>query len=110
MKWKHATYSNTDSPWAGTATWGTPFQEFISLCKADETFFPMRRANNEKYDNTKYYIRPLECKLKKTTFFNIEEWGPEADFDRFCVDLERGDTKPQIRVHGNSYFNITNFA
>ena len=46
------------------------------------------------YDNVKFYIRPLECKLKKTKFFNIEEWGPEADFDRYCVDLERGDAKP----------------
>ena len=59
-------------------------------------------------DNVKFYFRPLECKLKKTKFLNMEKFGIEATFDKYCVDLEAGDPKPQIRVHGRSLFNVTN--
>ena len=40
----------------------------------------------------------------------MELWGPESDFDNYCIDFERGDAKPQVRVHGSAAFNITNFA
>lgn len=56
-------------------------------------------------------MRPLECKLKKDKFKRLENFGAsEANFDEVCVDLEAGDPKPQIRVHGNAAFNITNFG
>lgn len=58
----------------------------------------------------KYYVRPLECKLAKSTFKKMSEFGNEDVFYENCVDLERGDPKPQLRVHGNAMFNITNFA
>ena len=35
----------------------------------------------------------------------------QAESKRFydnCVDLDNGDDKPQIRVHGNATFNVTN--
>ena len=63
-----------------------------------------------KHDNVKYYIRPMECKLRYTTFKKIEDFGSEEAFWENCVDLER-DAKPLIRLHRKaSYFNITNFA
>ena len=40
----------------------------------------------------------------------MERFGPEKIFEQNCVDFERGDAKPQIRVRGRSMFNITNFA
>ena len=40
--------------------------------------------------------------------YDYDEYG---QFDDYCVDLERGDPKPQIRI-ANKYtlFNITNYA
>ena len=38
----------------------------------------------------------------------MEKFGSEEVFDANCVDLEK-DSKPQIRVHGRSLFNVTNF-
>ena len=29
-------------------------------------------------------------------------------FEENCVDFERGDEKPQIRIHGDPIFNVTN--
>ena len=63
---------------------------------------------NQKHDNVKFYFRPLECKLKKTYFLDMEKFGAEETFDKNCVDLENGDSKPQIRVHGRALFNVTN--
>ena len=40
----------------------------------------------------------------------MEKFGSEEAFYSNCVDFEAGDSKPQIRVHGRSAFNITNFA
>ena len=72
-------------------------------------FFPNMRVA-PKHDNVKYYIRPMECKLRYTTFKKIEDYGSEEAFWENCVDLER-DAKPLIRLHRKaSYFNITNFA
>ena len=38
----------------------------------------------------------------------MEKFGSEETFDKNCVDLEKGDAKPQIRVHGRALFNVTN--
>ena len=40
----------------------------------------------------------------------MKEWGPADIFYENCVDFEKGDAKPLIRVHGAAAFNITNFA
>ena len=40
----------------------------------------------------------------------MQKFGSEEAFYANCIDLEAGESKPQIRVHGNSAFNITNFA
>ena len=79
------------------------------LCATTNKLFPLKR-NNPLHDNVKYYVRPMECRLRFTTFKNMELYGNNADFWETCVDLEV-DPKPQIRIHGAvSYFNITNFA
>lgn len=46
------------------------------------------------HDNVKFYFRPLECKLKKDYFLNMELFGSEEVFNENCVDLEAGDSKP----------------
>ena len=79
-----------------------------TLCKQPATYFPVKK-NDQKHDNIKYYVRPLECKLKETYFKKLESFGSEEIFWENCVDLDV-DSKPQIRVHGRSAFNITNFA
>ena len=69
------------------------------------------RRKNPTHDNIKYRFRPLECKLRKSKFLNLGTFGANDDFfDKHCVDLERGDSKPEIRPHGTSLFNITNEA
>ena len=78
------------------------------MCKTVESYFPTKK-NDQNQDNVKFYFRPLECKLKKTYFKNLEKYGSDALFDSICVDLEKGDAKPQIRVHGRALFNVTNF-
>ena len=79
------------------------------LCKDLETYYPIRK-NDQRYDNIKFYIRPLECKLAQDYFRELQYFGSEESFYENCVDLEAGDAKPQIRVHGRAAFNITNFA
>ena len=79
------------------------------LCKTLSTYFPLKK-NDQRHDNVKFYIRPLECKLAKTYFLEMERFGSEEAFYENCVDLEAGDPKPQIRIHGSTAFNITNFA
>ena len=79
------------------------------LCKELETYFPVRK-NYQKYDNVKFYVRPLECKLSDDYFRDLEKFGSEDLLWENCVDFDAGDAKPQIRVHGRSSFNITNFA
>ena len=56
------------------------------------TYFSMFKSA-PKHDNVKYYIRPMECKLRYTTFKKIEDFGSEEAFWENCVDLER-DAKP----------------
>ena len=52
----------------------------------------------------------MECKLRYTTFRDMNLFGTDELFWDNCVDLEVHE-KPQIRLHGAiSYFNITNFA
>ena len=95
LKWKHAEATDANDPWGGGLTEDADLKAFTTLCKTDNTFFPLRNVNNnERYDNKLYYVRPLECKLRDTLFQKMETWGPEADFDRYCVDFERGDAKP----------------
>ena len=57
------------------------------------TFFPVRK-NDQQYDNIKFYIRPLECKLDKGYFRDLDKFGSEELFYENCVDLEAGDAKP----------------
>ena len=45
-----------------------------------------------------------------TIFKDMPKLGGDKLFYDLCVDFEAGDSKPQIRVHGRSAFNITNFA
>ena len=78
------------------------------LCKDLETYFPIRK-NDQRYDNIKFYFRPLECKLDKSIFRDLEKFGSKEMFYENCVDLEAGHAKPQIRVHGRAAFNVTNF-
>ena len=112
LGYKHGTIVDEEEPWVGFQ-FNPQVTTFDTLCKSEETFFPLRRSNAEDMldDNQKYYVRPLDCKLKQKgeIFEDIAVWGPEADFDRFCVDVDAGE-KPQVRVHGTSFFNITNFA
>ena len=68
------------------------------------------RKNDQRSDHVKYYVRPLECKLAKDYFLDMSRFGSKEAFYENCVDLEAGDAKPQIRVHGRAAFNITNFA
>lgn len=86
-----------------------PLERFPTLCKNTNTFYPLKRSY-QKHDNVKFYIRPLECRLGKTLFKRFEEWGPKDIFEEYCIDFEKGDAKPLIRVHGSAAFNITNFA
>ena len=72
-------------------------------------YFPNKR-NEPFHDNVKYFVRPMECKLRYTTFKSMNLYGTDGLFWDNCVDLEIHE-KPQIRLHGAvSYFNITNFA
>ena len=81
-----------------------------TLCKTLQSYFPLRKTEQKK-DNVKYYIRPLECKLAKDYFLDMSRFNSPLDaFYENCIDLEAGDAKPQIRVHGRAAFNITNFA
>ena len=80
-----------------------------TLCKDKYSFYPIRRVY-PKHDNVKFNIRPLECKLAYSTFKNLDQFGSEDIFWENCVNLEEGDEKPEIRVHGRALFNITNFA
>jgi hypothetical protein len=48
--------------------------------------------------------------MRYTNFKNLAGTDNWETFRKNCVDFDRGDEKPQIRVHGNAYFNITNFA
>lgn len=77
------------------------------LCDYVESYYPLRK-NDQRHDNVKFFIRPLECKLEKTYFRNMELFGSTETFHKYCVDLENGDAKPQIRIHGNAAFNVTN--
>ena len=79
------------------------------LCKDLESYYPIRK-NDQRYDNIKFYIRPLECRLAQDYFRDLQYFGSEETFYENCVDFEAGDAKPQIRVHGRAAFNITNFA
>ena len=63
------------------------------LCKNTNNYFPLKK-NIQKYDNVKFYVRPLECKLRDTYFKNMETFGPEDTFEENCVDFEAGDAKP----------------
>ena len=86
-------------------------QNLPSLCTDKQTYFPLKR-NFEASDNMKIYVRPLECKLLahfSPEVYSDDGIGKEAFLEK-CVDLEHGDAKPEIRVHGNALFNITNFA
>ena len=88
----------------------------MSMCNfyaPNQLYFPTNwaRRKNAIHDNIKYRFRPLECKLRKTKFLNLGTFGASDEFfDKNCVDLERGDSKPEIRPHGTSLFNITNEA
>ena len=44
------------------------------LCGTHNDFFPVRR-NAPLHDNVKYYVRPMECKLRFTTFKYLEDYG-----------------------------------
>ena len=83
--------------------------DFIALCNAMNVYYPIKKINS-KHDNVKFYVRPLECKLDQTIFKDRKEIGSDDLFYENCVDFERGDAKPKIRVHGQALFNITNFA
>ena len=80
------------------------------LCKDGNTLIPFaKRAPGS--DKFKIYIRPLECN-RYFTYFKTRTKGFDTEkFWKWCVDFDRGDSKPQIRVHDSiSLFNITNFA
>ena len=110
LRYTHGEVVDAENPWAGMKDNPAVTNENW-LCKSHETFFPIRKVDTEAFsDNVKFYVRPLECRLKETLFRDIQFWGPEEIFDENCVDFEKGDEKPQIRVHGNALFNITNFA
>ena len=65
--------------------------------------------NPQPYDNVKFYIRPLECHLRSSHVKGKNKGWNEEKFREWCVDFERGDPKPQIRIHNNhTLFNITN--
>ena len=63
------------------------------LCNDIKTFLPLKK-NNQLYDNVKFYVRPLECKLASDYFKKLEYFGPDEYFYNNCVDLESGDPKP----------------
>ena len=63
------------------------------LCKDVETYFPIRK-NDQRYDNIRFYIRPLECKLAQDYFRELQYFGSEESFYENCVDFEAGDAKP----------------
>ena len=110
QRYKHAIYTDPADPWAGFKD-NPDVAKWKGLCISDNTYFPLKKSDQlDQSDNRKFYIKPLECKLKSTKFRDLQNWGPESFFDTYCVDFERGDPKPQIRVHGNALFNITNFA
>ncbi len=48
--------------------------DFPALCKDMYTYAPLRPYES-KYDNVKYYVRPLDCALRKTYFRKLEDWG-----------------------------------
>ena len=80
------------------------------LCKEDNQKYYTNRRNAPLMDNVKYYVRPMECRLRYTVFKDIGLYGTDEIFWETCVDLEVHE-KPQIRLHAPvSYFNITNFA
>lgn len=68
-------------------------RDFSTLCSNQKTYFPLKRIR-QKYDNFKFYVRPLECKLAETTFRDMSLYGNEDVFYENCVDLEKGDPKP----------------
>ena len=80
------------------------------MCLQNSQKYFSNKRNQPLYDNVKYYIRPMECKLRYTVFSDLRLYGTDEIFWETCVDLEV-HSKPQIRLHGAvSYFNITNFA
>ena len=46
------------------------------------------KRNPPLHDNVKYYVRPMECKLRFTTFKHIDRYGTDDLFWDTCVDLE----------------------
>lgn len=40
---------------------------FSALCKNAKTYFPLKKQQ-QRTDNLKFYVRPLECKLADSTF------------------------------------------
>ncbi len=91
-------------------TGNADLDNFPALCKDLYTSAPLRTYDSY-YDNVKYYVRPLDCELRKSYFRKLEDWGgTDAEFYENCIDFSAGDSKPELRIHGNSTFNITNFA
>ena len=92
-------FANTVPNAENTDLYNYMINEFFTLCVDENRYFPLRKINT-RTDNLKFYVRPLECKLKQSTFLRMETWGSEELFDENCVDFEAGDEKPEIRVHG----------
>lgn len=62
------------------------------LCASKAKYHPIKR-NAPLHDNVKYYVRPMECKLRFTTFRDMDLYGTDDLFWETCVDLEI-DPKP----------------
>ena len=95
--------------WADEYTGAEYTRTRAALCIDDLQYISLKRTN-PRYDNVLYYVRPLECNMRYKNFKHLAGSDNWETFRKNCVDFDRGDEKPQIRVHGNSYFNITNFA
>ena len=46
--------------------------------------------------------------MQYTRFKHMKTTDNWEKFRENCVDFDRGDDKPQIRIHGDPIFNITN--
>lgn len=44
------------------------------LCNDYETYFPLKK-NNQRYDNVKFFVRPLLCDLIDSYFKKLEAFG-----------------------------------
>jgi len=62
-------------------------------------------------DNVELTFKPFDCAERYKAFRTLGTFGSSDAFWDNCVDFEKGQAKPKIRVQNSySYFNITNFA